>query len=104
MMQNTSGLIPLGRAVLVKPIELSEYKTEKIVIPDIARDRLMMAEQQALVIAVGPEAWREEKVPRANPGEKVMISKYAGTAAVGPKDKEQYRVINANDVFLRIED
>jgi len=104
MMQNTSGLTPLGRAVLVEPLESNDIKSAIIAIPDTAKERLMMAEQQALVIAVGPEAWRDEKVPRAFPGEKVMISKYAGTMTIGPRDKKQYRVINANDVFLRIED
>lgn len=103
-MQNTSGLIPLGRAVLVEPLESSDIKSAIIAIPETARERLMMAEQQALVVAVGPEAWKDEAVPRAMPGDRVMISKYAGTMTVGPLDKKQYRVINCNDVFLRILD
>ena len=100
-MQNTSGLEPVGRAVLVKPLESNEIKSAIIAIPDTAKDRLMMAEQLALVIAVGPEAWREERQPRAKPGDKVMISKYAGMVTVG-SDRETYRVVNANDVFLRV--
>lgn len=102
-MQNKSGLRPLGRAVLVEPTEsLPEFKTTKIVIPDTARDRLLLAEQQAIVIAVGPEAWRDEKQPRAAPGDKVMISKYAGTVVPGA-DGKQYRCVNANDIFLGID-
>ena len=63
----------------------------------------MLAEQQALIIAVGSEAWNDESQPRAKPGDRVMISRYAGTIMQSPKDKQQYRVINANDVFCRIE-
>ena len=101
-MLNTTGLRPLGRAVLVEPLESDEIKSEKLVIPDMVKDRLMMAEQQALVIEVGPEAWKDEKQPRAVPGDKVMISKYAGMMTVSPVTKKQYRVVNANDIFLKI--
>jgi len=111
-MLNTTGLRPLGRAVLVEPLESDEIKSEKLVIPDMVKDRLMMAEQQALVIEVGPMAWYEERfrflgiplwrVPRAKPGDKVMISKYAGMMTVSPVTKKQYRVVNANDIFLKI--
>lgn len=102
MTQNTSGLIPLGRAVLVEPLASDEIKSAIIAIPESAKDRLMMAEQQALVIAVGPEAWKEEAEPRAKPGDRVMIAKYSGTMTIGPLDKKIYRAVNANDVFLRI--
>ena len=61
-----------------------------------------MAEREAIVIEVGPEAWKEEKEPRAKPGDRVMIAKYSGTLVVGVKDKKQYRVVNANDIFLRV--
>lgn len=104
MQQNSSGLIPLGRAVLVLPVEsMPEFKTALIQIPDTVKDRLMLSEQQAVVIAIGPEAWKEEAHPRARPGDKVMISKHAGTIVPGG-DGKQYRVVNANDLFLRIEE
>ena len=103
-MQNNSGLRPLGRAVLVLPLEASpEFKSAVgLIIPQAAKERLMMAEQVARVIAVGPEAWKEESIPRASVGQRVMISKYAGTLVVGPLDKKQYRVVNANDIFLEV--
>ena len=100
-MLNNSGLRPVGRAVLVEPKESAEIKSAIIAIPDTAKDRLMMAEQQALVIEVGPEAWRDEREPRAKPGDLVMISKYAGMMTVGPLDRKQYRVVNCNDIFLK---
>ena len=61
-----------------------------------------MAEQRAIVVAVGPEAWKEEGQPRAKAGDHVMISAYAGMITTGPLDNKTYRVVNANDIFLRI--
>lgn len=86
----------------MEPIEASdELKTEKIVIPQSAKERIMLAEQQAIIIAIGSEAWKEESQPRAAVGDTVMISKYAGTLVRG-KDGKQYRAVNANDIFLQV--
>lgn len=101
--KNPSGLVPLGSSVLVEPFEPERTIHSKIIaIPETARDRLMMAEQHAVVIEVGPEAWKNESQPRARVGDFVMISAYAGMMTTGPKDGRRYRVVNANDVFLRI--
>ena len=81
-----------------------EVKSSIIAIPPSARERMTMAEQRAIVVAIGPEAWKDESVPRAQPGDKVMISAYAGMITSSPIDGMQYRVINANDIFLRIVD
>lgn len=101
--RNNTGFVPLGRAVLVEPYTVDKtVKSVLIEIPRSARERLTMAEQRAVVIAVGPEAWRDEKCPRAKAGDHVMISAYAGFVSEGPKDGKTYRVVNANDIFLRI--
>lgn len=100
-MKNTSGLKPLGQAVLVKPYE-PEMQVGRIVIPTSVRTGMAAVEQRAVVVEVGPEAWSKESAPRAAPGDKVLVSKWAGHLAVGPADGEQYRLINANDVFARI--
>lgn len=99
---NTSGLIPVGRAVLVEPYE-PEIKKGLIEIPVTVSERTMQAEMRAVVVAVGPEAWKDETVPRAKPGDKVLVSKYAGAICKGTLDGCLYRVVNANDVFLLIE-
>lgn len=103
ILRNRSGLIPLGQAVLVEPYE-PELISQVIAIPKSAQERMTMAEQRARVIAVGPEAWKDEKAPRAKPGDKVMVSAYAGMMTTGSKDGKTYRVINARDIFLRIID
>ena len=102
-MKNKSGLTPLGQAVLVEPYE-PQLKSQVIEIPISARERMTQAEQRAVVIEVGPEAWKDEKKPRAQAGDKVMVSAYAGMLTTGPLDGRQYRVINCRDIFLRIVD
>lgn len=98
---NRSGLEPRGRAVLVEPYE-PEIRKGMIAIPETVSERTIQAEMRAIVVAVGNSAWEDEKEPRARPGDKVMIAKYAGIIAKGPADGKTYRVVNANDVFLRI--
>jgi co-chaperonin GroES (HSP10) len=63
-----------------------------------------MIEARATVIEVGPLAWSEEAVARAEEGDKVLITKFAGVTAVGVKDGVTYRLINDRDIFCRIED
>lgn len=101
--QNQTGLKPLGQAVLVEPYEPERHvKSSIIEIPLPARERMTMAETRAIVIDVGPEAWKDEKHPRAKVGDKVMVSAYAGTMTRSPMNGKQYRVINARDIFLQI--
>ena len=102
-MKNQSGLTPLGQAVLLEPYTAEQsVKSTIIEIPVSAKDRMVMAEQRAIVIAVGPEAWKDETEARAEPGDHVMVSAYAGQLTTGPLDGKLYRVINSRDIFLRI--
>ena len=101
-MSNPSGLIPKGRAVLVRVEDLQE-KARSIIIPENVRSSTAMIETRARVVAIGPACWPDE-VPRATVGELVLIAKMAGTSALGPKDGVLYRFINDRDVFAGIEE
>ena len=103
MTSNTSGLVPVGRAVLVQHYT-QERKESAIILMEDTKERDQMIEQRAVVIAVGPSAWRDEDQPRAVPGQKVLISKYAGYLAKGTLDGKPYRFINDRDIFAVIED
>lgn len=98
---NESGLRPLGVAVLLKMYE-PEQKKGVIVIPEEAKQKLDYVNQRAIVVEVGPEAWIEEKEPRAKPGDKVMVAKYSGVMVKGTKDGESYRLVNDRDIFCQI--
>lgn len=99
---NPSGLHPLGRAVLVRPYE-PQKKASLIALPETVKERTLMVETRAVVIEIGPEAWVDEKHPRADIGDHVLISKFAGVMAVGVKDGKSYRMCNDNDIYCAID-
>jgi len=98
--ENTSGLAPLGRAVIVEYYE-PERKESMIVLPDNVKDRTVMVEQRAVVVEIGPACWPNEP-QRAKVGDRVMIARFSGYAFVGPADGKRYRIVNDNDIFARI--
>lgn len=102
-MRNESGLKPLGRAVLVVPFEVKKPGS-RIVIPDNVRSNQLQIETQVTVVAVGPTAWHNEPAPRAKPGDVVLVGKFSGVMAKGPKDSKDYRLINDADIFCKVEE
>lgn len=96
------GLSPLGRAVLIQPYE-PERLSSLLVIPDEVQNRHQMIEQRAIVIDVGASAWCDESEPRAKPGDKVLVARYAGFMAQGTSDGKTYRFVNDKDIFAAIE-
>lgn len=100
-MINNSGLDPRGVAVLIRPYE-PERAGSLIVIPETVQGRMSMVDHRAVVIAVGPNAWSDEPSPRAVVGDKVLVTKFAGFMATGPKDGMQYRLVNDRDIFCAI--
>jgi len=103
MIENTSGLDPRGVAVLIQTYE-PERKGALIEIPDSVKGRMDMVDSRAVVIATGPQAWYDERQARAMPGDKVLVTKYAGFMAKGPKDGKMYRLVNDRDIFCAIVD
>jgi len=101
-MINESGLEPKGRAVLLRMVEIDELQTALIKIPDHVRLNSAVMEQRALVVDVGPECWADEKAPRAQPGDKVIVTKMAGYMTKGPADGKLYRLCNDRDIFCKI--
>lgn len=100
MIENRSGLEPLGRAVLIKMVEASEHKG-MIQIPDHVKASAAVMEQRAVVIAIGGCAWEDEPRPRAAIGDRVIVTKLAGYVTKG-RDGELYRLVNDRDIFCRV--
>lgn len=61
-----------------------------------------MIDNRARVIETGPSAWHDEPSPRAVAGDIVLVTKFAGFMAVGPKDGKPYRLVNDRDIFCAI--
>ncbi len=102
---NTSGLSPVGFAILVEPYE-PELKSGAIHIPEHVAQAMQQVDQRAVVIEVGPEAWKDESAPRAVPGDRVLVAKFAGwVAGKGvTKDGKNYRLVNDMDIFCKIKE
>lgn len=103
MLTNKSGLKPLGRAVLIQMYE-PDRKKGLIEIPELVKEKSTVMENRATVVEVGAEAWRDESVPRAAAGDKVLITKFAGFVTRGTLDGELYRLVNDRDIFCKIEE
>ena len=100
-MENNSGLDPRGVAVLIRPYDVKP-KGGLIELPPEVAARQTMIENQAVVIAIGPSAWHDEPEPRAKVGERVLVTKFAGFMATGPKDGKSYRLVNDRDIFCAL--
>lgn len=94
---NTSGVVPLGHAVL---LVTQEVRKGVIEIPEAVRARMIMSEQRAQVVEIGSEAWKEEGKRRCEVGDQIVFSKFAGYEVPG-KDGKMYRVVNDRDIFLK---
>lgn len=75
-----------------------------LVIPDHVRYSQMLMNQRAKVVAIGPNAWEDESVPRAMPGELVLVTKFAGFVVSKEEsaDGNAYRLVNDRDIFAAI--
>lgn len=93
-------LIPLGDKVVLKQLVAEETTKSGIVLPGKAQEK----PQQAEVIAVGPGGIVDGKevTMLVKVGDKVIISKYAGTEVKLGEDN--YIVVKQNDIVAIVED
>lgn len=95
---------PLGRRILLKPLEVEEKTSGGIFLPDSVTDKESAMVQDADIIAMGDLAFMYEcggkmveypDKPKA--GDRVRIIKYVGDVFVA--DGEKYRIVNDDDVL-----
>lgn len=97
---DTSKLDPVGDRILIKPFVIEEKSAGGIVLASETVDKEAMAQIQATVIKLGPEAYEGRK-PWCNVGDKVLFAKYTGLLYKG-EDGEDYRIIRDVDVIAVI--
>ena len=90
---------PLGDRVVIKMVETEETTKSGIVLPGSAKEKPQYAE----VVAVGPggvvdgkEIQMEVKV-----GDKVLLSKYAGTEV--KLDGQEYTILRQNEILAKLD-
>ena len=95
---------PLGDRVLVEQTEEKEVKKGGIIIPDTAAKEKPM---EAVIVALGTGKTKDDgsKVAfEVKVGDRILISKYAGTDVPGIKvDGKQYKILNSDDILAIIE-
>ena len=91
---------PLGERVVIKMLENEEVTKGGVVLPGSAKERPQIAE----VVAVGPGGYddkgREIKM-EVKVGDKVLISKYAGTEV--KIDNVEYTILKQSDILAKVE-
>ena len=90
---------PLADRVVVKPAEVEETTKSGIILAASAQEKPQFAE----IVAVGPGGEIDgNKVEMfVKVGEKVIVSKYAGTEV--KLNKEEYTIVRQSDILAVIE-
>ena len=86
---------PLADRVLVKMVEAEETTKSGIVLPGSAKEKPQVAE----VLAVGPGT--EEVKMEVKVGDKVLVSKYAGTEV--KVDGKEFTIMKQTDILAIVE-
>lgn len=90
---------PLGDRVVIKMIEMEETTKSGIVLPGTAKEKPQVAE----IVAVGPGGMIDGKeiTMQVTVGDRVLISKYAGTEI--KIDKVEYTILKQSDILAIVE-
>ena len=89
---------PLADRVVIKMLESEETTKSGIVLPDSAKEKPQVAE----VVAVGPGGVVDGKEVKMEltVGDKVIMSKYAGTEI--KLDGEEFIILRQSDILAKI--
>ena len=92
-------LVPLFDRVVVKSVEIEETTTSGIILPGSAKEKPQIFE----VVAVGPGGEIEGKTTTMTSvvGDRVIISKYAGTEI--KLDGVEYNIVRQGDILAKID-
>ena len=90
---------PLGDRVVIKMVESEETTKSGIVLPGSAKEKPQYAE----VVAVGPGGVIDGKeiVMEVQVGDKVLLSKYAGTEV--ELDGTQYTILRQSEILAKLD-
>ena len=90
---------PLGERVVIKMLEAEETTKSGIVLPGTAKEKPQVAE----IVAVGPGGTVDGKEVKmeVKVGDKVLISKYAGTEV--KLDDVEYTILKQSDILAIVD-
>ena len=92
-------LVPLADRVIVKPVEVEETTKSGIILAAAAKEKPAFSE----IVAVGPggKIDGEDVKMTVQVGQKVIISKYAGTEI--KVDDIEYTIVKQSDILAVVE-
>ena len=90
---------PLGDRVVIKMVETEETTKSGIVLPGSAKEKPQYAE----VVAVGPGGVVDGKevIMEVKVGDKVLLSKYAGTEV--KLDGTEYTILRQSEILAKLD-
>ncbi|HIV03010.1 MAG TPA: co-chaperone GroES [Candidatus Aphodoplasma excrementigallinarum] len=90
---------PLGDRVVIKMLESEDTTKSGIILAGSAKEKPQMAE----IVAVGPGGMVDGKEVKmeVSVGDKVIMSKYAGTEV--KLDGEEYTILRQSDILAKVE-
>lgn len=90
---------PMADRVVIKMLEAEETTKSGIILTSAAKEKPQVAE----VVAVGPGGLVDGKEVRMEvaAGDKVLISKYAGTEV--KVDGEEYTILRQSEILAKVE-
>ena len=105
-MENTSGIHPTERKVLIKPPRPKDKTDSGIFLPDMTKDREKYSQIVGVIVAVAPLAfdyaseaeWADAGGKKPAAGDRAMYAKNAGLWTKG-KDGEEYLMMNDQDII-----
>jgi co-chaperonin GroES (HSP10) len=100
-MENNSGFTPRGCRVLVLMEKAEEITESGIVLARETQQKEQNSETRGVMVEAGCAAWVGDEFPEgdwAQPGEKVLLGRFAGVKYIGKDDKE-YRIVNDKDIL-----
>lgn len=101
--RDTSAVRVTGKAVLVLPDECSQTTTGGVSLPADLIERMSIAAESGVLIAVSPGAFllNEDMTPwtgyKPRPGDRVYFEKYAGQMIKG-RDGKTYRIMDYGSI------
>jgi co-chaperonin GroES (HSP10) len=98
--ENPVYIEPAGHRVLVKVDEYEKVTKGGIIIADAIRDKMTEANIFGTIVKVGMNAWKafDGGEPWAEVGDRVAFAKYGGFVIENPETKEQFRLLNDEDI------
>lgn len=100
-MENTSGIRPTGRTVLVLLDPVAEV-SGPIALAQETIDRDRIAQIRATFITGGPASFTDGEHAPIAPGTKVIFKRYAGEYVTG-EDGVFYRIMNDKDIYATVD-